>query len=152
MTGPGFTLEFVAHDWERFAEAAELRYGVLHDPFGVVRDDEWHDDDPASEHIVAIANDGPVVGYARLITHDSEAQIRQVAVAFDWQRSGVGSALVAALVSQALENGARAVWLNARVPAIGFYERLGFEALGEVFATGKTGLPHRRMEYRGFGE
>jgi predicted GNAT family N-acyltransferase len=150
MTGPGFTLEFVTHDWERFAEAAEVRYRVLHEPFGVARDDEWHDDDPASEHIVAISNDGNVVGYARLITRGVEAQIRQVAVALDWQRSGVGSALVAALVSQALEHGVRDVWLNARVPAIGFYERLGFEALGEVFPTGKTGLPHRRMEYRGF--
>ena len=152
MTGPGFTLEFVGHDWERFAEAADLRYDVLHEPFGVVRDDEWHDDAPDSTHIVAISNDGKVVGYARLISRGSEAQIRQVAVDFDWQRSGVGSALVAALVSRALERGARGVWLNARVPAIGFYERLGFEAFGDVFTTGKTGLPHRRMEYRGFGE
>ena len=152
MTGPGFTLEFVGHDWERFGESAELRYGVLHEPFGVARDDDWHDDDPASEHVVAIAADGTVVGYSRLIMHDTEAQIRQVAVAFDWQRSGVGSALVQALVSRALERGAHDVWLNARVPAIGFYERLGFEVASDAFASGKTGLPHRRMEYRGFGE
>jgi hypothetical protein len=39
--------------------------------------------------------------------------------------------------------------LNARLRAIAFYERLGFEAVGDVFTTGKTGLPHRRMEYRG---
>ena len=130
-----------------------LRYDVLHAPFGVAPSDDWHDDDPASEHLVAVTWDGTaegaVVGYARLITKGDEAQIRQVAVAFDWQRSGVGSALVQAAVSEALSRGMSDVWLNARVPAIGFYERLGFEAVGDVFVTGKTGLPHRRMEYRG---
>ncbi len=149
---PGFRLEFVSYAWQRFAEVAQLRYDVLHAPFDVPPSDDWHDDDPVSEHLVAIADDSSVVGYARLITRGAEAQIRQVAVAFDWQRTGVGSALVQALVSQALEHGARDVWLNARVPALGFYERLGFEAVSDVFATGKTGLPHRRMEYRGFGE
>lgn len=152
VAAPGFRLEFVPWTWERFAEAAQLRYDVLHAPFGVPPSDDWHDDAPESEHLVAIAEDRAVVGYARLITRGAQAQIRQVAVAIDWQRTGVGSALVQVLVSQALEHGARDIWLNARVPALGFYERLGFEAASDVFATGKTGLPHRRMQYRGFGE
>ena len=152
MTGPGFRLEFVPWTWNRFGEVGDLRYEVLHAPFGVPRDDDWHDDDPASKHLVAIAEDGQIVGYARLIMEQGGAQIRQVAVAFDWQRSGVGSALMQAVVADALERGACEVWLNARASALGFYERLGFVAVGDTFVTGRTGLPHRRMEYRGFGE
>jgi len=97
---------------------------------------------------VAIAEDGTVVGYAQLIVHDEDAQIRQVAVDEAWQRIGVGSQLIAALVRRADEERATQIWLNARVPAIGFYERLGFEAVGGTFNTGRTSLPHRRMEYR----
>lgn len=152
MTGPGFRLEFVPWTWNRFGEVGGLRYEVLHAPFGVPRDDDWQDDGPASKHLVAIAEDGQIVGYARLIMEHHEAQIRQVAVAFDWQRSGVGSALMQAVVADALERGACEVWLNARASALGFYERLGFVAVSELFTTGKTGLPHKRMEYRGFGE
>ncbi len=133
----GFSVEFVPWTWERFDEAAALRYEVLHGPFGVAPSDDWHDDDPESEHLVAVASDETIVGYARLITRGNEVQIRQVAVAFDWQRSGVGSALMQALVSEALSRGPCHIWLNARLHAISFYERLGFEAVGDVFTTGQ---------------
>ena len=148
MTASGFTLRFVSHDWPRFPEITDLRYEILQAPFGVVRDDSWNDEDPAYRHLVAIAEDGTVVGYAQLIVHDEDAQIRQVAVGEAWQRLGVGSQLIATLVRRADEEHATQIWLNARVPAIGFYERLGFEAVGGTFNTGRTSLPHRRMEYR----
>lgn len=152
MEGTGFTLEFVAYGWDRFPEVHDLCYSVLQEPFGVVRNDDWNDDDPASEHLVALTPDGALVGYSRLILHGVDAQIRQVAVAFDRQRTGVGSALVQALVARALERGVTEIWLNARVPALAFYERVGFAAVGDVFLTGRTDVPHRRMEYRGFGQ
>ena len=62
-----------------------------------------------------------------------------------FERRGIGSALVAALVEHARAAGMRSVWLNARVTALPFYERLGFSAEGEVFRTPRTYLPHRRM-------
>ena len=143
-----FHLRFVPCTWERFDEVAALRYEVLHAPFGVAPSTDWQDDDPTSRHLVAVAESGEVIGYARLITLEGGSQIRQVAVAPDRQRSGVGSALVLSLVAEAHSRGARGVWLNARLSAIAFYERLGFTPVGDVFTTGKTGLPHRRMVYR----
>jgi len=71
-------------------QVLDLRFDVLMAPFGVTRDDDWDDADPASLHLVAI-EDGRAVGYARLIVHGAEGQVRQVAVAFDRQRSGIGS-------------------------------------------------------------
>ena len=147
----GFTLRLVTADWSRFGEVHDLCYSVLHEPFGVVRDDDWNDTDPASQHLVAVSDEGRIIGYARLIWDEVGTQIRQVAVAPDRQGGGVGSALVTRLVAEALGGGAQEVWLNARLSAIRFYERLGFVAVGDVFATGKTGLPHKRMEYRGSG-
>jgi GNAT superfamily N-acetyltransferase len=130
-----------------FAQAVDLRFRVLHEPFGVTRDDEWHDDDPDSLHVVAVADDR-VVGYARLILEEGgeTAQVRQVAVEPAWERRGIGSALVRDLVDEARDRGMRLVWLNARVTALPFYERLGFKATGEEFASPRTWLPHKRME------
>lgn len=115
-------------------------------PFGVPRDDEWGDDDPASSHLLAIDGER-VVGYTRLIVHGDEAQVRHVAVAFDRQRSGIGSALIDEACREAAARGARRVHLNARLPAVPFYERLGFVVVSErPFASGRTGQPHVRME------
>lgn len=115
-------------------------------PFGVPRDDEWGDEDPASSHLLAIEGER-VVGYTRLIVHGDEAQIRHVAVAFDRQRTGIGSALIEEACRKAAAHGARRVHLNARLPAVPFYERLGFVAVtGEPFPSGRTGQLHVRME------
>ena len=145
-----FSLRYVPYDWPDLAQAVDLRYTVLQEPFGVERDDDWNDEDPRSRHLVAVARDGRVIGYARLIVN-GDAQIRQVAVDPEWRGAGVGSALIRTLVRTAECDGFSEIWLNARVPAIGFYERLGFEAVGDVFNTGRTDIPHRRMEYRASG-
>lgn len=139
-------LEWVASDDVRMRAVCDLRHEVLMAPFGVPRDDEWGDDDPASSHLLAIDGER-VVGYTRLIVHGDEAQVRHVAVAFDRQRSGIGSALIDEACREAAARGARRVHLNARLPAVPFYERLGFVVVSErPFASGRTGQPHVRME------
>jgi predicted GNAT family N-acyltransferase len=40
----------------------------------------------------------------------------------------------------------RCVWLNARVTAVPFYEKLGFVVVSDVFRTARTYLPHVRMD------
>ena len=39
--------------------------------------------------------------------------------------------------------GAPLLWANARMTALGFYERLGFEVVGEEYLHGPLGLPHK---------
>ncbi|MCX8006966.1 MAG: GNAT family N-acetyltransferase [Coriobacteriia bacterium] len=141
-------LVWVAPHDARMRAVCDLRHEVLMAPFGVPRDDDWGDDDPASSHLLALEGER-VVGYVRLIVRGEEAQLRHVAVAFDRQRSGVGTALVEEACRRAAELGAGVVHLNARLPAVGFYQRLGFIVTSdEPFSTGRTGLPHVRMERR----
>lgn len=142
-------LLWVEHDDPVMAAVTELRWEVLMQPFGVLRDDDWGDADPASYHLVAMDLD-TVIGYSRLIDAKGSGQIRQVAVAFDRQNSGIGSALLAETVRKARELGLHPVFLNARTRAQGFYERLGFVSVTpEPFPYGRTGMPHVRMEARG---
>ncbi len=142
-------LRWVTHDDPLMSDVTELRWEVLMEPFGVERDDNWHDDDPHSHHLIAI-DEGRVIGYSRLIEDGAAGQIRQVAVAFDRQRSGIGSAMLAETVSKAGELGLDPVFLHARTRAEAFYQRLGFTtASAEPFPYGRTGMPHVRMEISG---
>ncbi len=58
--------------------------------------------------------------------------------------TGVGAAVLGALLAHARGHGGGAVWLNARTPARAFYERHGFTVQGEVWDEPDIG-PHVRM-------
>jgi ribosomal protein S18 acetylase RimI-like enzyme len=137
---------FVTWPSPLFAEAVDLRYRTLHAPFGVPRDDCWNDEDRGSLHVMALY-DGHVAGYARAILEPASGsfQIRQVAVDPAFERRGIGSAVVTALVEEGRRRGMH-VWLNARETALPFYERLGFVVSSDTFRSPRTYLPHRRMD------
>jgi predicted GNAT family N-acyltransferase len=143
-------VRFVPADWPRMPEVAALRYAVLYEPFGVAPDGGWDTDEPGSRHAVALADDGEVLGYARLLPApgDAERQVRQVTVAPDARGAGVGRALMGAVERRAAEEGAASVWLAARKEAVAFYERLGYAQVGGWFVSEMTGIPHVRMRKR----
>jgi predicted GNAT family N-acyltransferase len=147
VAGDVWVIRAVPYPSPLLVQATELRYRVLHEPFGVVRDDDWQDADAASTHVVASVED-EVVGYARLIAEPGGAvgQIRQVAVYPAWERRGIGSALIGESLRIAVKHGMTDVWLNARLTAVPFYERLGFRVTSGVFRTPRTYLPHVRMD------
>ena len=70
-------------------------------------------------------------------------QLRGMATAPDHRRSGIGAHLLAAGVARCIELGDDLVWARARVSALGFYERHGFEPIGADYVDLATGLPHR---------
>lgn len=138
-------LKFITPADPLFAQVEKLRWDVLIEPFDLTGEVTWDDDDPHSSHLVAVAGDR-VVGYARLIEQGDVAQIRHVAVLPEEQRAGLGTVLMAALVAEARRRELAHVWLNSRMPAVRFYERLGFERVGETFYTPVVHLEHVRME------
>lgn len=71
-------------------------------------------------------------------------RLRGMAVDATAQRGGLGRMLLAT-AERILPtiNGVGLFWANARLTATGFYERLGWLSVGDVFET--DGLPHVRM-------
>ena len=69
----------------------------------------------------------------------------QVAKAVDagYQGQGIGRQVLERAIAAADGAGAPLLWANGRVTALGFYERLGWVAVGEVFPSGPAALPHR---------
>ena len=68
-------------------------------------------------------------------------QGRGMAVVPERQGEGLGSRLVRGVIALPQVQVRPLIWCNARISARGFYERLGFTALGEVFEVPKIG-PH----------
>jgi GNAT superfamily N-acetyltransferase len=113
----------------------------------------WPADDlPATAAFAAVDGDGAVVGTAIVYPEpcpwlpDRAGAWRLRGMATDEARrsSGVGSAVLAALVAHVTRAGGSLVWCNARVPARRFYERAGFTVHGDEWEDPEIG-PHVAM-------
>ena len=89
---------------------------------------------PESRHyLVAVDDNGQVVGYAGLCTYSDEAYVQTVGVTARRQRAGVGRTLLQALLAEADRRGARTVALEVRADnavAQRLYARHGFQPVG----------------------
>lgn len=144
MSALGFA--WIDADDPRMAEVDVLRHEALFAPFGLSRVDVWDDAGADRRHLV-VMRDGRVVAYACLLLDpDGTGHVKQVCVRPEMQRSGIGRALMIEVDVEAARLGIARLWLNARVTAEEFYRRLGWETVGEAFASGRTHVPHVRME------
>lgn len=83
-------------------------------------------------------------GTARLRFVNGWAKLERIAVRQEFRGLGLGAALVKAMLAEAKFQGIYRYTLGAQTYALGFYEKLGFTAIGEEFMD--AGIPHRQMQ------
>ncbi|MFJ6082020.1 GNAT family N-acetyltransferase [Streptomyces sp. NPDC092369] len=120
---------------------------------GVPEDLEYDEYDAVAVHVLAVREDGVPLGTGRLLHGEQAAEktggdlslgsLGRLAVTKDARGLGVGVALVRAIEDAARARGLAAVDLHAQTHALGFYERLGYEAYGPEYP--EAGIPHRAM-------
>ncbi|WP_250401536.1 GNAT family N-acetyltransferase [Streptomyces cellostaticus] len=120
---------------------------------GVAQDIEYDAYDAVAVHVLAVREDGVPLGTGRLLYGAAAAaktggdasvgSLGRLAVARSARGLGVGAALVRAVEEAARARGLAAVDLHAQTHALGFYERLGYEAYGPEFPD--AGIAHRAM-------
>lgn len=132
-----------AADWTHEGQRAAL-LGLRHEVFvqeqGVPEVLERDDQDAHCQHVLARDNSGQPIGCGRLTR---QHKIGRMAVQVPWRGQGVGAAMLRQLIEKARALGWPEVTLGAQLTAIGFYERQGFSAYGEVFDD--AGIAHRAM-------
>ena len=136
-----FHVEMV--EWSREEQRAallDLRDTVFIQEQQVPEERERDGLDGDCQHVLARNGDGQPIGCGRLT---STRKIGRMAVLADWRGRGVGAAMLRQLIVRARAMGWTEVALDAQTSAIGFYERAGFEAHGDIF--NDAGLPHRAM-------
>ena len=126
--------------WETHAAALmAVRRTVFIEEQGVPEAEELDSEDATARHFLAEDAHGKPIGTARLL---ASGQIGRMAVLPEWRRRDIGARLLGRAVEAAREQGLD-VFLHAQVHALGFYERNGFKAEGEVFL--EADIEHRRM-------
>lgn len=76
-----------------------------------------------------------------LFSDAKQFQIRGMAVLETHQKKGYGAALVNEAVAYLKTNEENyTLWFNARIIAVGFYEKLGFEKIGDAFEIDTIGV------------
>ena len=130
------------------AQARTVRLPVLRAGMSLASAIFDHDDDPGARHFGAF--DGArLVGVATFFPEPCPGRpeapawrLRGMATLGDMQGRGAGRALAAEGVSAAAAAGATVIWCNARVSARGFYEKLGYVAVGDEFELPASGRHH----------
>ncbi|WP_406057656.1 GNAT family N-acetyltransferase [Streptomyces sp. NBC_01077] len=139
------------------AEDREACFAVRREVFvveqGVPQELEYDTYDATAVHVLALREDGLPLGTGRLLfgadavgktgSDASVGSLGRLAVSKAARGLGVGAALVRGIEVVARERGLSAVDLHAQTHALGFYERLGYEAYGPEFPD--ADMPHRAM-------
>lgn len=131
----------VQADWRRQRrDLLAIRYAVFVDEQGVPMELEHDEHDQDALHLLARDPKGQAVATARMLP---DGHIGRMAVLPAWRNQGIGSAMLRKLIRMAREQGIGELCLNAQCEAETFYQRLGFDAKGDVFID--AGINHRRM-------
>ena len=146
-----FTAErIVTH--EQMDLSLEIRREVFIEEQGVDPEEEIDDFDNLEKindtaiHVLVFENNQPIAtGRLLLDSSDNEyAHITRVAVFLGYRGKGAGLVVMHWLQDMAKQIGRDGITLAAQTHAIGFYEKLGYVARGEIFLDAK--IEHRWMD------
>jgi predicted GNAT family N-acyltransferase len=134
-------------------QALQLRHEVFVLEQGVPAELEYDAADATALHLVAV-DDALVVGTGRMVVEPAGysgiapalgpvGHLGRLAVRASARGQGIGVLLVRALEATARAEGLAVVALGAQLQALGFYQRLGYAEIGDIFDD--AGIAHRTM-------
>ena len=134
----------VAYGTPLYDELVALRYEVLRKPLGLYFTDEQLASEKEYIHFGAYDGD-ELVGTLQLVPEPhGRMKMRQVAVDPARQGEGIGAAMVDAAEAFARDKDFIIMHCHARATAAHFYERLGYQKIGDMFE--EVTIPHWAME------
>ncbi|GAA3955547.1 GNAT family N-acetyltransferase [Hymenobacter algoricola] len=141
------TVQSIAEPQDLTAALA-IRYKVFVEGQGVPAEAEndAHDYTDAHHYLARTASGQPC-GAARWRTTADGVKLERFAVLAEFRNQAVGAALLRRVLDDVrTAQPAAAVYLNAQLRAIPFYERHGFEKIGDQFT--ECAIEHFKMELR----
>lgn len=141
--GAQIMLAHVLFGGPQYEQALELRERILRRPLGLpLRDEDISND--ANEHTLCALMGARVIACVMLKPAGAHTmKLRQMAVEPEFQKSGVGSALVRYAEDWARSEGVKTIMMDARAAVTPFYEKLGYAKDGAPFTS--VGIPHQKM-------
>ena len=130
------------------ADTHDLRRRVLRDgtPSDVV---VWEGDTEPTTFHLGVREADAVIAISTWLRRrypdrpaEEAVQLRGMATEPTWRGTGVSARLLLAGLDRCADEGATLVWARARIAALSFYTRHGFEAVGPEYTDLTTGLRH----------
>lgn len=126
-----------------YLKVLALRQKVLRAPLGM----NLYDEDLSreiDEHIFIYKENEAIKGCLLLApVAVQKGKLRQMAVSEEEQGKGIGAALIRFAEEFARSKQYKTLELHARISALPFYEKLGYETIGAQFT--EVGIPHVKM-------
>ncbi|MBV0922827.1 GNAT family N-acetyltransferase [Halomicroarcula limicola] len=134
---------YVGSDGALGDRARSVRRTVFIEEQGVSEAEEMDDKDGVATHVLLTDGDEPVATARLRLVGEATAKVERVAVLADYRGEGLGVRVMDAVETVAGDRGATEAKLHGQTQVRGFYERLGYEAVGEEFE--EAGIPHVEM-------
>jgi len=137
-------LKIIDHGSPEYHQMVQLRNDTLRKPLGLSFTPEELAKEKDEIRIGAF-EDEKMLGCCMLVkSGGSTVRLRQMAVLNNLQGKGIGRALMQFAENIARDLGYKKLTMHARVTAVGFYEKLGYQVVGDMFE--EVTIPHHSME------
>lgn len=137
-------IRVVPYGGAEYQEMLQFRNELMRIPIG----HNLFDEDLAREvedHHIGVYRDSRLIGVCIITPLNRDtARMRQVVIAPDCRKMGIGRSMMLFAELCALELGVSGVILDSRITAMAFYKKLGYRKIGRRFM--ELGLPHYLME------
>ena len=129
---------------KEYDQMVQLRYEILRKPLKLSFTKEELEKEKHDILIAAFEED-KILGCCMLKKIDKNTvRLRQMAVSNNLQGKGIGASMMNFAENVARDAGYNKIRMHARKTAVGFYEKLGYTAMGNEFL--EVSIPHFLME------
>ncbi|MCW3778208.1 GNAT family N-acetyltransferase [Levilactobacillus namurensis] len=129
-----------------YQDAVTIRKAVFINEEGIDPKDELDGTDEDKMHYVGYVDDQPVTTARIDMLAGNRVKIQRVATVASARHHGYAGQLIKQIIGDAQRSDVAHIELDAQLPAIAFYQELGFEPVGEPFE--EAGIQHRTMRYK----
>lgn len=143
---PLMALKQIDHGSKEYLQMVKLRNEILRQPLGL----SFTPDELAREKddiLIGAFDDDVLLACCILTKADNNClRLRQMAVQNNQQGKGIGASMMNFAETVSRDKGYKKLIMHARETALGFYEKLGYKAVGDRFT--EVTIPHFVMEKR----
>ena len=137
-------LKQIDHGTKEYQQMVTLRNEVLRQPLGLY----FSADELAQEKddiLIGAFDDDKMLACCMLTKADNKSlRLRQMAVQNNLQGKGIGASMLNFAETLSRDKGYKKLIMHARETAVGFYEKLGYNVVGNKFT--EVTIPHFVME------
>lgn len=137
-------LKQIDHGSKEYRQMVDLRNEILRRPLGLTFAPEELAREKEDILIGAFDDDEMLACCLMTKMDNTSLRLRQMAVQNNLQGKGIGASMMNFAEIVARDKGYKKLVMHARKTALGFYEKLGYKAIGDEFE--EVTLPHYIME------